>query len=69
MSQGRVEEIFIFPNRGDEAQSVQMVEALVGDGLDGDHRRHHNRQVSLIDILEEEVVARPGLATSHSDGL
>ena len=48
MSQGRVEEIYIFPNRGEEAQSVQMVKALVGNGPEGDHRRHHNRQVSLL---------------------
>lgn len=48
MSQGRVEEILIYPCRGGEAASLQIVEALVGDGLDGDHRRHHNRQVSLL---------------------
>ena len=58
MSSGRVEEIYIFPHRGRGAESLQMVEANVGDGLEGDHRRHHNRQVSLLssEAWEQVVV-------------
>ena len=58
MSQARVEAIFIYPYRGKSAQSIKEVEAVVGHGLAGDHRRHQNRQVSLLsrEAWEETMV-------------